>query len=189
MRKNDPNHLGSCVDSTGVNVDTLAVLFESSKVKIISSEAGWLHISWLVGQQFFHHSTGSFSDLSLMEWFWLIKLFPILGSLLISVNVWFSCPAWSIPQCAIHNVSRTIIFKCLSWSVDIGFILNVLVDSKSLFSAEFSSWNSCSENLTWKFLWVYEWRSESSLAWFIRSMVVRMSEWHCVGAVSSWSSI
>jgi hypothetical protein len=102
-------------------------------------------------------------------------LLSILGSLLIGMNITFSGPATAIPQSAVHYVSRTIIFKCLSWSIDVSFILNMLMNIDSFFSTEFSSWYSWSENLTWMAFWVNKWGSESGLWWHIWSMVTWMS--------------
>jgi hypothetical protein len=89
--------LSSGVDSVCVNIDALAILFKSSKIEMLSSETSDLHVSWFICQQFFSHSTGSFSHLSFMEWFRLIKLLSILSSLLISVNILFGGPACAIP--------------------------------------------------------------------------------------------
>ena len=132
----------SCVDSVGVKVNALSILFESLKVKCLSTESSNFHVSWFISQQFFTESSRGFSDLTLVEWFWLIELLSILGSLLIGMNITFSGPATAIPQSAVHNISRTIIFKCLSWSIDVSFIGNVFVNVDSFFSTEFSAWDS-----------------------------------------------
>ena len=73
---------------------------------------------------------------SIVEWFWLIELLSVLRSVLISMGVWFAGPAGAIPQGRVHHVSRAVIDKRLSWSIQVGLVLDVLVDLDSFLLGE-----------------------------------------------------
>ena len=77
----------------------------------------------------------------------------------------------------------------MSWSIDVSFILHMLMNFKSILSTEFSTWNSSSKDLTWMSLWVQKWCSESGLTWDIWSMIIWMSLWESFSSVSSGSRI
>ena len=68
------------------------------------------------------------SNNSVVEWFWLIELFSVLSSVLISVRVFLCGPAGTIPEGGIHHVAGAIIDQRLSWTVQVRFILDVLVN-------------------------------------------------------------
>lgn len=70
---------------------------------------------------------------SIVEWFWLVELFSVLSSILIGMSVLLSCPAGAIPQGGVHHITRAIVNKRLSWTVEVCFILDVLVDLDSSF--------------------------------------------------------
>lgn len=74
---------------------------------------------------------------SIVEWFWLIELFSVLSSILISVSVWFGGPAGAIPESRVHHISRAIIKKRLPWAIQIGLVLNVLMDLDGSLFGEF----------------------------------------------------
>ena len=78
--------------------------------------------------------TGTLLHNSIVERFGLIELFPILGSVLISVGVFLRGPAGAIPQGRVHHVPRAIIQERLTGPVQIGLVLNVLMNLNSFLS-------------------------------------------------------
>ena len=70
---------------------------------------------------------------SVVERLWLIELFSVLRSILISVRVPLGRPARAIPQSRVHDVARAIIDQRLAGSIQIGLVLHVLVDLKISF--------------------------------------------------------
>ena len=74
---------------------------------------------------------------SIVEWFWLIELFSVLGSILIGVSVWLCGPAGAVPESRVHHISRAIIKKRLPWTIQIGLVLNVLMDLDGSLFGEF----------------------------------------------------
>ena len=124
-----------------------------------------------------------------MEWFWLIELLSVLGSRLISVNIFFSCPACAIPQCWVHDVARTIINQRLFLTINICLILNMLMNFYGSFIWEFLIRVSWSINWTWMLLRIDKTRSECCLAWLVMRMVIWMSLWFSSSTISSWSCV
>ena len=80
--------------------------------------------------------TRTLSNDSIVEWFWLIELFSVLSSILVSVSVSLGGPACAIPEGRVHHVTGAILKKRLSWSIQIGLVLNVLVDLNSFLLRE-----------------------------------------------------
>ena len=125
-----------------VNVDREAILVSSASllefliVKLLSAEAGDPHVSRLVRQVLVTQFTRTLSDDSVVERFWLIELFSVLSSILISVSDSLSGPACAVPEGRVHHIAGAIIQEGLPWSVQIGFVLNVLVDLNSFFLRE-----------------------------------------------------
>jgi len=117
-----------------VDVDGEAILMSSARlleflvVEFLAAEAGHSHVSWLVRQVLVTQFTRTLPHNSIVEWFRLVELFSVLSSILISVSVSLSGPARAVPESRIHHVARAIIKKGLSRSVDIGLVLDVLVD-------------------------------------------------------------
>ena len=105
-----------------------AGLLEFLVVKFLSTEASDSHVSWLVSQVLVTQFTRTLSDNSIVEWFWLVELFSVLSSILISVSVSLSGPACAIPESRVHHITGAIIKKSLSRSVDIGLVLNMLME-------------------------------------------------------------
>jgi len=133
-----------------------------------------LHVSRFICQQFSWKSSRCFPDFTFMEWLGLVKLFSILCSLLISMDILFRGPTCTVPQSAIHYITRTIINKWLPWAIDICFIKNMLINSYCLLVGKFLIRNSRPENLTWMSLRVNIRCSERSLAWHVWSMIIWM---------------
>ena len=75
-----------------------ASLLEFLVVKLIASEAGDSHVSWLVSKILMTQFSWTLSNNSVVEWFRLIELFSILSSVLIGVSVFLSGPAGAIPK-------------------------------------------------------------------------------------------
>lgn len=83
---------------------------------------------------------------SVVERLRLIELFSVLRSILISVLVPLGRPARAVPQSRIHDVARAIIDQRLAWSIQIGLVLNVLVDLQVSFLRELTRRISCSKD-------------------------------------------
>ena len=100
-----------------INVDCESVLVSSTcfleflVVELITSEAGDSHVSWFVSQVLMTQFSWTLSNNSVMEWFRLIELFSILSSVLISVSVFLSSPAGTIPEGRVHHIASAIIEK------------------------------------------------------------------------------
>ena len=73
-------------------------LLESLVVELLSAEASDPHVSGLVSQVLVTHLAWALLDNSIVEWLWLVELFSVLSSILISVRVLFRGPARAIPQ-------------------------------------------------------------------------------------------
>lgn len=165
-------------------LESSSCLFKSLVVKLLAAEAGDPHVSWLVCEVLVSQFTGTLLHNSIVERFGLIELFPILGSVLISVGVFLRGPAGAIPQGRVHHVPRAIIQERLTGPVQIGLVLNVLVNLNSSISWEFLRRVASSENRWGLLLRVNIACTESSLIGFVFWMVMRMSLWHRLGAVS-----
>ena len=122
-----------------VDVDREAVLksssgfFESLVVELLTAEASDSHITRLVGQVLVAELARALLHNSVVERLWLIELFSVLRSILISVRVPLGRPARAIPQSRVHDVARAIIDQRLAGSIQIGLVLHVLVDLKISF--------------------------------------------------------
>ena len=77
----------------------------------------------------------------------------------------------------------------MSWSIEVGFILDVAMNLNGFFTWEFSDWVSVSINLAWSSLRINVACSEGGLTWYVVGVVVRMSLWESFCSVSSWSWI
>ena len=73
-------------------------LLESLVIEVLSAEASDPHVSGLVGQVLVTHLAWALLHNSIVEWLWLVELFSVLSSILISVRVLFRSPARAIPQ-------------------------------------------------------------------------------------------
>ena len=172
-----------------IEINRLSIFLESSKIELVTTKPCIFHISWLISEKFLCQSSICFPNFSLVEWFRLIELFSILGSCLISMNILFSCPACCIPQCRVHNISRTIINQRLFLSIYVGLVLKMLVDLYCSFLWEFFCWISWSINWTWLYFWIYKTSSESCLAGSVVRMVIWMCLWFSSSSISSRSCI
>ena len=94
-----------------VNVDretilhSSASLLESLVVELFSAETGDSHVSRLISQVLVTQFARTLPDDSIVEWFWLIELFSVLSSILISVCVLLGGPASAVPERRVHHVS------------------------------------------------------------------------------------
>lgn len=70
---------------------------------------------------------------SIVERLGLIELFSVLRSILISMGVSLGRPARAIPECRVHDVARAIIQERLPWAVQVGLVLDVLVNLDRFF--------------------------------------------------------
>jgi len=106
-----------------VNIDWISILisstslFESLIIKFRTSISCDSHISWLVSEILMTEFSGTLFHIPLMERLWLIELFSVLSSILISVSILLCCPACTIPKSRVHHISRTIILYWLPWSI------------------------------------------------------------------------
>ena len=106
-----------------VNIDWISILisstslFESLIIKSRTSISCDSHISWLVSEILMTEFSGTLFHIPLMERLWLIELFSVLSSILISVSILLCCPACAIPKSRVHHISRTIILYWLPWSI------------------------------------------------------------------------
>ena len=87
-----------------INVNGEAVFQSSSSllkslvVEFVAAKSSDPHVSRLVGQVLVTHLTWALLHNSIVEWLWLVELFSVLSSILISVRVLFRGPARAIPQ-------------------------------------------------------------------------------------------
>ena len=125
-----------------VDVDSETILVSSASflkllvVELLSAEAGHSHVSRLVRQILVTQLARTLSHDSIVEWFWLIELFSVLSSILVGVSDSLSGPARAVPEGRVHHVARAIIKKGLSRSVQIGLVLNVLMNLNSFLLGE-----------------------------------------------------
>lgn len=120
----------------------------------------------------------------IVERFRLIELFSVLRSILISVGVSLSGPARAVPKRGVHDVAGAIIKKGLSGSVEVGLVLDVLVDLDRILLRELSGRVARSEHRLWLLLWVNIASAERRLVWLVLCVVMWMGLWHCLGTVS-----
>ena len=178
-----------------INVNGEAVFNSSSSllkffvVKLMSAEAGDPHVSWLICQVLVSHLTRALLHNSIVEWLWLVELFSVLSSILISVGILFCGPACVVPEGWVHHVARTIIEECLSWSIQVCLVSDVLLEFESVLIGELLRGIAVLEHGRWLHLWINITGSESGLVWLILRVIMWMSLWHCLGAVSPWSGV
>lgn len=187
MQRESLNLLHSVL--SGINVESSAILLVHFVVKHAASKACDCHISWFVGDCLLSDLSWTLSGVSLVEGLGLVKLLSVLGSVLVGVEVLLSGPAGSVPKGGIHRVSRAVVVECLSWAVQIGLILDVLVELSGALSRKDKIGISISEHATWMSLRVEETSSESGLVWRIPGMVVGMSERFGSSAISPGGSV
>ena len=106
-------------------------------IQFFTSESGDTHISRLIRQVLVAQFTRTLPHNSVVEWFWLVELFSVLRSILISVSVFLCGPTGIVPKSGVHNVSRAIVEECLSWSVQICLICDMLLELNSILLREF----------------------------------------------------
>ena len=86
------------VDINGESIlHSSSSLLESLIIQLISTKSSDTHVSWLVGQVLVTELARTLSDDPVMERLWLIELLSVLRSILISVSIFFRCPAGAIP--------------------------------------------------------------------------------------------
>lgn len=129
--------------------------------------------------------TRTLSHDSIVEWFWLVELFSVLSSILVSMSDSLSGPARAIPEGRVHHVARAIIKERLSRSVQIRLVLNVLVNLNSFLIRELLGRIPVLEDGLRLMLGVDIAGTEGRLIWSVLRMVMRMRLWHRLGTVSS----
>lgn len=67
-------------------------------------------------------------DNTVVEWLGLVELLSVLGSLLIGVRIFFSCPAGAVPEGRVHYVARAIIEQSLSRAIQVRLVSHVLLE-------------------------------------------------------------
>ena len=87
-----------------IDVDREAILksstglLESLVINLVSTKASHSHVSWLISKILVTQFSWALLNNSVVEWFWLIELFSVLGSVLICVSVSLGGPAGAIPK-------------------------------------------------------------------------------------------
>ena len=178
------------VDINGESIlHSSSSFLESLIIQFFSSKPSDTHVSWLIGQVLVTQLARTLSDDPVMERLRLIELLSVLRSILISVSIFFRCPASAIPQRWVHYISRAIIEKGLSWSVQICLIRHMLVELNCFFLGEFSLRITVSEDRFRLLLWIDVTSSESSLIRCILWVIIWMSLRHSFSAISPWGRV
>ena len=164
-------------------------LFKSLVIQFFSTKTGHSHVTRLVGQVLVAQFAWTLLQNSIVEWLWLIELFSVLRSILIGVSVSLSGPACAVPERRVHDVAGAIINKRLSGSVEIGLVLDVLVDLDCFLLWEFPWRITSAEHRFRLWLRVNITSTESRLIWCVLRMIMRMGLRHCLGTISSWGGI
>jgi len=105
------------------------------------------------------------------------------------MDILFRGPTCTVPQSAIHYITRAIINKWLPGAVDIRLVKNVLINFDCLLVRKFLRRHPRPEHLTWMSLRVEVRCSERRLAGHVRSVIIWVRQRHGVGAISSRSGI
>ena len=142
-------------------------LFESAVIEVLSTEASDSHVSWLIGQVLVTHLTRTLLDNPIVEWLWLVELFSVLSSILVSVCVLLCGPARAVPKGRVHHIARAIIEECLPWSIQICLVCHVLLELDGFLLGELFGWITILEHRRWLRLWINVTRSECRLIWRI----------------------
>ena len=178
------------VDINGESIlHSSSSLLESLIIQLISTKSSDTHVSWLIGQVLVTELARTLSDDPVMERLWLIELLSVLRSILISVSIFFRCPASAIPQRWVHYISRAIIEEGLSWSVQISLVSHMLVEFDCFFLWEFSLRIAVSEDGLRLLLWIDVTSSKGSLIGWILWVIIWMSLRHCFSAISPRSRV
>jgi hypothetical protein len=144
-------------------LDSSTSLLKFLVIQLVTSESGDTHISRLIRQVLVAQFTRTLPHNSVVEWFWLVELFSVLRSILISVSVLLCGPTGVVPKSGVHNVSRAIVEKCLSWSVQICLICHMLLELNSILLREFLRGVTIFEDRLGLSFWVNVAGPESSL--------------------------
>ena len=173
-----------------ININGETVLVSSSSllkflvIQLITSETSDPHVSWLISQVLVSQLARTLPNNSVVEWFRLVELFSVLSSILISVSVGLGCPAGAVPKSRVHDVSRAIIEECLSWSVQIRLVSNMLLEPNSLLLREFLGWVTIFEYGRWLDFRVDVACSESRLIGSVLRVIMWVSLRHCLSTIS-----
>ena len=73
-------------------------LLKSLVIQFFTAEACDSHVSWLISQVLVTELARALLNNSIVEWFWLIELFSVLGSVLISMSNVLGSPTCAIPE-------------------------------------------------------------------------------------------
>lgn len=144
-------------------LDSSTSLLKFLVIQLVTSESGDTHISRLIRQVLVAQFTRTLPHNSVVEWFWLVELFSVLRSILISVSVLLCGPTGVVPKSGVHNVSRAIVEECLSWSVQICLICDMLLELNSILLREFLRGVTIFEDRLGLSFWVNVAGPESSL--------------------------
>lgn len=144
-------------------LDSSTSLLKFLVIQLVTSESGDTHISRLIRQVLVAQFTRTLPHNSVVEWFWLVELFSVLRSILISVSVLLCGPTGVVPKSGVHNVSRAIVEECLSWSVQICLICDMLLELNSILLREFLRGVTIFEDRLGLSFWVDVAGPESSL--------------------------
>ncbi len=166
-------------------MDFLPILLEASIIQVLFTsveqggplESSHAHVCWFVGRHYLAKSSCALLNGSVVEGFRLIELLSVLSSYLICMDILLSGPRCGVPQGGVHCVSRAIIDKSLSRSIEFGFVSYHLSQIQSSLLRKFHFWVSGSEHLTGVRLWVNKAGSKGRLVWSVLTMVCRMSLW------------
>ena len=161
-----------------------ACLLESAVVQLLAAEARDPHVSWLVGQVLVAHLARTLPHDSVVEWFWLVELFSVLSSILVSVRILFGGPACAVPEGRVHHIARAIIEQGLSWSIQVSLVCNMFLELDCLLLGELLGWVAILEHGRWLHFWVDITRSESCFVRWVLRVIMWVRLWHCLGTIS-----
>ena len=179
------SHLFFVVNVNGKAVfEPSAGLLEPAEVEVLAPEASDPHVPWLVCQVLVSQLAWALSNDAVVEWLGLVELLSVLGSLLVGVSIFFSCPAGAVPEGRVHYVARAIIEQSLPRAVEIGLVSHVLLEFYSLLHRELLGRITASEYRFGLSFGVHETGSEGRLVRLVLRVIMGVGLRHSLRPVS-----